>query len=148
MLFRSFEVPFCFMIIMQSIVPLIRCSCNVFLISNSYGLNNGGNLSCSSNCFPLRAFTSTKNVLSFSVSSALPKPVIDLSMYYNFRLQGKDIITSVFVGTPSIDLTIGFCSGLSITKTKTTYSNFLRVLSGVLLHNEVGNLIIFEILAI
>src|SRR3954471_23159867 len=84
----GFALPVCLRLIVQSSVPLPSFFERMLLMSNSYGFKKAGSFNSSSNCFPLSDLISIKKVLSPTICSALPKPVMDFNIV-NDLLQSK-----------------------------------------------------------
>src|SRR3954465_14597437 len=79
----GFALPVCLRLIVQSSVPLPSFFERMLLMSNSYGFKKAGSFNSSSNCFPLSYLISIKKVLSPTICSALPKPVMDFNIVNN-----------------------------------------------------------------
>src|SRR5215831_19283146 len=79
--------PLSFRLMVQSTLPLPSFFDNKARISNSNGLRKAGIFRESSNCFPFSDLISTRNVLSPTVCSFLPKPVIDFNIRNHYLKQ-------------------------------------------------------------
>src|SRR5580704_11215177 len=82
-------LPVCLRLMVQSSEPRPNFSDKIFRMENSKGFRKPGSFNCNSNCLPFSDLTSTRNVLSPTVCSARPKPVIDLSMIFFLIRQGN-----------------------------------------------------------